>query len=269
MHFTSLTSGNTTSRKDIPAVSAPKAGLPALFHRVSSFAHRGITNTHTPGNTISALDKAAQSGFGLAIDVRMTKDRHLVAFQAASLSGRESTSAISETRQSDLPKIIRNGSKHEIPLLTEILERYSGLPIYLDLKAPGLEKNLATLLSRYPYANEHIVVNTWWTEGLRILNQSAPQVTTSRGFGRAVNSSWLREVLNAEPKMVPILNFWKQLFACVSIDVSYYTPEMVELFREQGFEIFLIGPKRADDLAFTKEAISICQVDPADSGRLM
>ncbi len=269
MYLDTFISANTSSRNTIPRISAPKAGLPALFHRVSSFAHRGITNPHTPGNTITALDRAAQAGFGLAVDVRMTRDQHLVAFQAASLTGRKSTELISETRYSELPKIVRNGTKHEIPLLSEILERYSGLPIYLDLKAPGLEKNLALLLSRYPYANEHLVVNTWWTEGLRILSQSAPQITTSRGFGRAVNSSWLREVLRAEPKMIPILNFWKQLFGCVSIDVSYYTPDTVELFREQGFEIFLNGPKRSDDLAFCKDAISVCEVDPEDSGRLM
>ena len=119
-----------------------------------SFAHRGLHGEGAAENTMSAFERACQAGFGIELDVQLTKDGELVVFHDDDLKRmtgdprRVDEVELAELQSLDLPY-----GEH-IPRFEGVLARIDGrVPLLVELKngkrnAELCEKTLA-LLKRY------------------------------------------------------------------------------------------------------------------------
>jgi len=103
-----------------------------------AFAHRGL---HSPQkniveNSMSAFDNAAQYGYGLELDVLLSKDNKAIVIHDETLDRlTHETGKIIEHSSSELSKINLRNSKDNIPTLKEVLDQINGsVPILVEIK---------------------------------------------------------------------------------------------------------------------------------------
>lgn len=105
------------------------------------YAHRGLWNTNDPGennrpeNSLAAFRAAVDKGYGIELDVHLTKDGHLVVHHDDSLKRmtgvdkRIAESTLAEIRACKLP----NGEP--VPTYDEVLEAVAGrIPMIVEVK---------------------------------------------------------------------------------------------------------------------------------------
>ena len=149
---------------------------PFLGH---DYAHRGLWNTSLPENSLPAFHAAAEGGFGIETDVRMTKDGELVLFHDASLARmcgvdrQVNACTLRELRQYRL-----SGTGEPIPTLNELLEAVDGrVPLILEIKPDRRVKELCAKVQ----ARMQLYAGAWCMESfhplaVRWFRQNAPQV---------------------------------------------------------------------------------------------
>jgi len=126
------------------------------------FAHRGL---HKPGsaagtgcieNSPSAFRAALDAGFGIELDVQLTRDGQAVVFhddRLDRLTGHKGR--VADQTLSDLMSIPLTGSNDHIPSLSDVLEQVDGkAPILLEIKRSSdhihrLERAVARALRPY------------------------------------------------------------------------------------------------------------------------
>jgi glycerophosphoryl diester phosphodiesterase len=137
---------------------------------VKVFGHRG-GRTRYPENTIAAFAGAMQAGVhGIELDVQRCASKELVVIHDADL--RRTTNGaglVGDTTLSDLKKLDAGSwfgaefSAERIPTLLEVLELVDGnVVINIELKNspvdyPGIEDDLAELISHYKYPDRLII----------------------------------------------------------------------------------------------------------------
>jgi len=90
----------------------------------TNFAHRGLHSRDktVPENSLEAFRLAARQGYGVELDVQLTRDGHVVVFHDATLDrvcGVEGR--VDELTYGELCKLRLCGSEYGIPLLSEVL----------------------------------------------------------------------------------------------------------------------------------------------------
>ncbi len=118
---------------------APSAEKPGDSHlRGWLYAHRGLHdgNVKVPENSMEAFRLAVEKGYGMELDVQLTKDGQLVVHHDGSLKrvcGVDKL--IREVNYADLP-LLPDGSR--IPLFSEVLAMVDGrAPIIVEIKHYG------------------------------------------------------------------------------------------------------------------------------------
>lgn len=117
------------------------ATMPATQHKKCFFdkkyyAHRGLHDESVTENTLTAFDRAAQKGYGIELDVRLTRDGHLVVFHDDTLKrlcGREEK--VICLTWAELEKIpLPDGQ--QIPGFDEVLQVIAGrVPLLVEIKS--------------------------------------------------------------------------------------------------------------------------------------
>ena len=108
------------------------------------YAHRGLWNTNEPGennrpeNSLAAFRAAVDKGYGIELDVHLTKDGHLVVHHDDSLKRltgvdiRIAESTLADIRACHLP----NGES--VPTYDEVLDAVAGrIPMIVEVKVEG------------------------------------------------------------------------------------------------------------------------------------
>jgi len=116
-----------------PARSHP--GLKKL--RRYRYAHRGYHDKPTiPENSLAAFRRAAEWGFGVELDVHLTKDGRLAVIHDASLQRTCGAEGIVEDLTSkELAAFRLEGTGERIPFLEEVLPIFEGIaPLIVELK---------------------------------------------------------------------------------------------------------------------------------------
>ena len=102
------------------------------------YAHRGLhdDNVNVPENSMAAFRLAVEKGYGMELDVQLTKDNQLVVHHDGSLKRVCGVDRlIREVDFADLP-LLPDGSR--IPLLKEVLAMVDGrVPIIVEIKHYG------------------------------------------------------------------------------------------------------------------------------------
>lgn len=121
------------------------------------YAHRGLHDKGewAPENSLRAFRRAAEKGYGIELDIQLTRDKRVVVFHDYTLkrvcgqAGRVSDYTYEELRRFPLYR-----TDQKIPLLEEVLRLVDGrVPLIVELKIEGTDLSLcpiaATLLRTY------------------------------------------------------------------------------------------------------------------------
>lgn len=103
-------------------------------------AHRGLFKPeNVPENSCAAFDRAVKRGYGIELDVQLTKDGKLVVFHDATLMrmcGIERK--LQECSYQELQKFTLGKSTEKIPLFQDVLNLVAGkVPMIIEVKAEG------------------------------------------------------------------------------------------------------------------------------------
>lgn len=121
-------------------------------------AHRGLfeADQSVPENSIAAFERAADAGYGVELDVQLSKDGEVVVFhdddllRVCGVEGRVDSLDLAELRRLSL-----YNSREHIPLFTEVLKVIDGkVPVIVELKNGSrngeLCKKTLEILKKYP-----------------------------------------------------------------------------------------------------------------------
>ena len=125
----------------------PDLRIPALI------AHRGMPRRHRENTLPGFLAAAAAGADGWELDVHATRDGVVVVHHdpvLPALSGPLADRRISELGWSDLASVPVGNEREHIPTLDAVLSAAPpGLTVYVEVKAPGVEREVVACLSRH------------------------------------------------------------------------------------------------------------------------
>lgn len=124
-----------------------KPDTKALMHHL--YAHRGLFDNETdaPENSMKAFKKAVDAGFGIEMDVQLTKDDVAVVFhdwtlkRMCGVEGKVCDYTFEELQQFSLAK-----SEEKIPLFTEVLKTVDGkVPLIIEYKIESTDTKVCEI----------------------------------------------------------------------------------------------------------------------------
>lgn len=119
------------------------------------FAHRGLHGEGRAENSLSAFRAAVEAGFGIELDVRLSKDGKLVVFHDDTLDRVVGISAkVEEYTAEELSRMSLSGTEDGVPSFSEVLALVDGrVPLLVEIKEyPGssaVSEATAQMLAEY------------------------------------------------------------------------------------------------------------------------
>jgi glycerophosphoryl diester phosphodiesterase len=116
------------------------------------YAHRGLhdNSTNAPENSLPAFKKAVKAGYGIEMDVQLTRDGIPVVFHDFTLKracGEEGK--VCEYTYEELLKFSLFGSGEQIPKLEDALRTVDGrVPLIVELKVEWIDLSLCAVVDR-------------------------------------------------------------------------------------------------------------------------
>lgn len=174
------------------------------------FAHRGYhcAKKGIPENSIPAFEAAVSLGYGIELDVHLTRDGQLVVFHDDTLDRLCGVPGTPESMTwKELSSLSLSGTSHRIPLLSQILELVDGrVPLLIELKIPSSSLEICRvclpLLKSY---HGPFLVQSFQTMGLLWFRLHAPHILRGQLSCR-FNS--------AKDKESPVLRFLVRHLLC-------------------------------------------------------
>ncbi|GAB4284215.1 MAG: glycerophosphodiester phosphodiesterase family protein [Roseovarius sp.] len=175
----------------------PQAPLPELFRRVP-LAHRGLhaAAAGRPENSRAAIAAAIAAGYGIEIDLQLSRDGQAVVFHDARLERMTAASGPVRLRDmADLGRIALRGSGEAIPALVEVLALIAGrVPLLVEMKDQhgrlgptdgALEQAVAEAIAGYAGPLAVMSFNPHMVRRLGELAPSVPRGIVSCAFAAA------------------------------------------------------------------------------------
>lgn len=103
------------------------------------YAHRGLHAEQIPENSFAAFNAAVNGGYGVELDVHLTRDDTLVVMHDATLERTTGVNKLTSSLTKDELKNYRlEGTTEAIPEFKEVLNFFSGrVPLIIELKVDG------------------------------------------------------------------------------------------------------------------------------------
>ena len=109
------------------------------------YAHRGLHNENKAENSMSAFAAAKEKGFGIELDVRLSKDGELMVFHDETLTrvvGIEGK--VIDYTADELAKMSLCGTSDGVPTLRQVLDLIDGaVPLLIEIKMGNGESGIA------------------------------------------------------------------------------------------------------------------------------
>lgn len=109
------------------------------------YAHRGLHNADLPENSLAAFQAAVEHGYGMELDVHLTKDGSLAVIHDSPLkrtTGKEGR--VEDLTGEELAQTFLEGTDQHIPTLQQVLELVGGrVPLIIEVKP--VDNNYAPL----------------------------------------------------------------------------------------------------------------------------
>ena len=136
-------------------VIRPRAKAPEDKTLLCDYAHRGLHGNGVPENSLEAFDLACKGGYGIELDVQLSKDGEVVVFHDPTLVRMTGVDKkVCELDASELCELKLGETEQRIPKFSEVLELVDGrTPILVELKGETTDTSLcpkvAELLKDY------------------------------------------------------------------------------------------------------------------------
>lgn len=180
------------------------------------YAHRGLHSQANglPENSLLAYRFAAENGFGVELDVRLSKDNRLVVMHDENLLRTCGVDRnISDLTSDELDTYRLSGSTEKIPYLEEVVSIFEGkCPMIIELKTQGrnyasLTSQVCDLLQNYP--NLKFCIQGFDPRVLIWLRKNKPHI--------------IRGQLSADLTKDPIVLPYYQKFFLKNLLLNFYT----------------------------------------------
>lgn len=144
-----------------------------FFEKHKYFAHRGLyDNEKVPENTMESFRKAIEAGYGIELDVWLTKDKKLVVFHDNDTSRLCGTKKrVKDSTFDELRELRLLDTDCRIPTFEEVLKLVDGrVPMVIEIKGEDVdaEVNPYTSEALKDYKGEYVVESfnpyylSWW-----------------------------------------------------------------------------------------------------------
>ncbi|MBI6629577.1 glycerophosphodiester phosphodiesterase family protein [Pontibaca salina] len=218
--------------------------LPRAFLRVP-LAHRALHDRGRPENSRAAIRAAVEQGFGIEIDLQLSRDNRALVFHDDNLSRlTKARGAIKELSAAEAGEIALNGGNGEtVPTLDAVLEIVMGrVPLLIELKdqdgalGPNvgpLEAATATALRGYVGPVAVMAFNPHSIDEMRRIAPDLPRGLVTCGFeaGDWKLSKATRQRLRGIP------DFKRVRAAFISHDARDLTRPRVQSLRARGVPV--------------------------------
>lgn len=115
---------------------APRARKKEMAPFLRPYAHRGLWDEQKPENSMAAFQAAAEAGFGIELDVQLSKDGTVMVFHDYTLDrvcGKEGL--LTDLTAAELSTLRLKDTEQTIPTLAEVLRLVDGrVPLLIELK---------------------------------------------------------------------------------------------------------------------------------------
>ena len=103
------------------------------------YAHRGLHGNGLPENSMAAFKAALDGGYGIELDIHLTKDGDLAVIHDTSLKRTAGCDIkITDLTVDELKNYHLEGTEETIPAFHQVLDLYAGkAPLIIELKADG------------------------------------------------------------------------------------------------------------------------------------
>lgn len=157
-----------------------RKGHPAVKRLQSiPFAHRGLHDENTPENSLSAIKKAMEGGYGIEFDLHLTLDGQLAVMHDDTLA--RTCGVDLRVSDSTLEELMRHplSNGEPLPTLPLVLDAVSGrVPLLIELKHDGGNAKAlvaATVKALEGYEGDYLI-ESFDPRVLLALKKQAPQV---------------------------------------------------------------------------------------------
>lgn len=143
------------------------------------YAHRGLWDGTIPENSLAAFQRAADAGFGIELDVRLTRDGTLVVMHDASLKRMCGVAqTVEESTLAELRQLQLRGTAEHVPTLREALEVIDGrAPVIVEIKkCKHVERVCAAVSALLAEAHGVYAVESFHPLAVRWFRQHAPNI---------------------------------------------------------------------------------------------
>lgn len=133
----------------------PSAKAPEDKSLLCDYAHRGLHGNGVPENSLEAFDLACKSGYGIELDVQLSKDGEVMVFHDSTLDRMTGVEKkVCELDAAELCELKLANTDEKIPTFKEVLKLVDGrTPILVELKGETTDTTLcpkvADLLKEY------------------------------------------------------------------------------------------------------------------------
>ena len=117
--------------------------MPADASLLCDYAHRGLHGNGVPENSLRAFELACEAGYGIELDVRLSRDGEVMVFHDYTLARMTGDDRrLSELSAANLGELHLDGTEQTIPSLCQVLRLVDGrVPLLIELK--GEDSNTA------------------------------------------------------------------------------------------------------------------------------
>ena len=141
-------------------------------------ANRGLHNSELPENSIGAIKKAIEKGYGVCVDVRALADNTIIVFHDETLGRLTSTDGfINNCNYSDIEDLKLAKTEEKIPTLQQVLNTINGqVPLLVDIRnmdKVSYEKYVWKILQNYTGEYAVVSANPYSLEWFKL---NAPKV---------------------------------------------------------------------------------------------
>lgn len=121
-----------------------------LIEKKRLYAHRGLydNKTDAPENSMKAFEKAVEAGYGIELDVQLTKDERVVVFHDFDLKRICNVDKkVKDLTYAELSKLTILDSGAKIPLFEDVLDLVDGkVPLIIEYKLPDFKTDICEIV---------------------------------------------------------------------------------------------------------------------------
>ena len=158
---------------------APKKDQSVNKFTKVKYAHRGLHNEKRAENSMSAFLAAVRIGYGIELDVRLSKDGKLVVFHDDTLDRVCGVKGkVSDFTAKELAKFSLSGTGEGIPLFTDVLAAVNGrVPLLVEIKESGVNTDTAEAVCEVMKHYKGLyLIESFSPFALRVVKKRMPEV---------------------------------------------------------------------------------------------